>query len=132
MYLIWMAAIFILFQRSSRNQKYLSLLELAAWPHLSKVKIQNIKASIDLLIGTNSQKVFEPWEVLKSCGNGPYGVKTVLGWIVNGSLNGGGAAFEHSEKVFFMETWEMLTTQYNHNVKGEIKDRYQKKISNFW
>lgn len=68
--------------------------ELANWPHLSKVKIHPIKANVDLLIGTNAPKILEPWEVLKSCGNGPYAVKTVLGWVVNGPLNGDSTALE--------------------------------------
>lgn len=95
--------------------------ELAKWPHLSKVKIQSIKANVDLLIGTNAPKILEPWEVLNSCGNGPYAVKTVLGWVVNGPLNGDSAALEVERplvtvnRISVCKLEEMLATQYNHD-----------------
>lgn len=95
--------------------------ELAKWPHLSKVKIQRIKANVDLLIGTNAPKILEPWEVLNSCGNGPYAVKTVLGWVVNGPLNGDSAALEVERplvtvnRISVCKLEEMLATQYNHD-----------------
>lgn len=41
-----------------------------------------------MLIGTNVPKLLEPWEVINSQGNGPYAVRTVLGWVVNGLLAG--------------------------------------------
>ncbi|KAK0144647.1 hypothetical protein N1851_016989 [Merluccius polli] len=68
--------------------------ELAKWPYLSKVNIPNIKANVDLLIGTNAHRILEPWEVINSRGNGPYAIKTVLGWVVNGPLNGNCGASE--------------------------------------
>lgn len=43
---------------------------------------------IGLLIGTNVPKALEPWEVIKSEGDGPYAVKMVLAWSVNGPLKG--------------------------------------------
>lgn len=63
--------------------------DLCKWPYLSKVHIPSIKANVDLLIGTNAPKLLEPWEVINSQGNGPYAVRTVLGWVVNGPLDGG-------------------------------------------
>ena len=60
--------------------------DLTKWPYLAKVNIPSIKASVDLLIGTNAPRLLEPWEVINSCGNGPYAVKTVLGWVVNGQM----------------------------------------------
>lgn len=32
----------------------------------------------------------EPWEVINSYGNGPYAVRILLGWVVNGTLEGNG------------------------------------------
>lgn len=40
------------------------------------------------MIGTNAPKLLEPWGVINSQGNGPYAVRTVLGWVVNGLLAG--------------------------------------------
>lgn len=48
--------------------------------------IPQIDAGIGLLIGTNVPKILEPWKVINSKGNGPYAVKTILGWTVNGPL----------------------------------------------
>ncbi len=31
----------------------------------------------------------EPWEIINSQGEGPYAVRTLLGWVVNGPLRGG-------------------------------------------
>lgn len=43
---------------------------------------------IDLLIGTDSPKVLEPWELVNSQGEGPYAMKTLLGWVFYGPLRG--------------------------------------------
>ncbi|XP_060753769.1 uncharacterized protein LOC132864368 [Neoarius graeffei] len=56
------------------------------WPHLRGVRIPLIKADIDLLIGTDVAKALEPKEVICSVKDGPYAVRTVLGWTVNGPL----------------------------------------------
>lgn len=56
------------------------------WSYLKGVKIPQIPADVDLLIGTNASKVMEPWEVINSDGDGPYAVRTLLGWVVNGPL----------------------------------------------
>ncbi len=68
--------------------------ELAKWPYLSKVNIPTINANVELLIGTNAPKILEPWEVVNSRGSGPYAVKTVLGFVVNGPLNGNSGVSE--------------------------------------
>ncbi len=94
--------------------------ELARWPYLSKVNIPNINANVDLLIGTNAPKILEPWEVINSCGNGPYAIKTVLGWVVNGPLNGNSGAPEAElplamvNRISVCKLEEMLVEQYNH------------------
>ncbi|KAL7881128.1 hypothetical protein SRHO_G00033820 [Serrasalmus rhombeus] len=56
------------------------------WPHLRGVRIPSIKADVDLLIGTDVAKALEPQEVIRSVKDGPYAVRTVLGWTVNGPL----------------------------------------------
>jgi hypothetical protein len=56
------------------------------WPHLSGVHIPRIKADVGILIGNNVPNAMEPWQVINSRGNGPYAVKTLLGWAVNGPL----------------------------------------------
>ena len=65
--------------------------DLIKWPSLSKVNMPSIQAEVDLLIGTNTPKFLDPREVINSQENSPYAIKTVLGWVVNGPLDGNGA-----------------------------------------
>lgn len=58
--------------------------DLEQWPYLKEVKLHQIDSDIGLLIGSNVPKALEPWKVINSKENGPYAVKTALGWTVNG------------------------------------------------
>ncbi len=58
--------------------------DIEKWPYLHDVRLPHIEAAVGLLIGVNTHKAMEPWKVINSINNGPYAVKTVLGWIVNG------------------------------------------------
>ncbi len=60
--------------------------DLEKWPYLHQVKFPPLKAEIGVLIGANVHKAIEPWQVINSEGNGPYAIRTALGWIVNGPL----------------------------------------------
>lgn len=60
--------------------------DLLRWSHLTHLKITEISSGIDLLIGMNVPKALEPWHVIRSVDEGPYAVKTILGWTVNGPL----------------------------------------------
>lgn len=59
------------------------------WPHLKEVKLPTIQAEVGLLIGANVPKAMEPLQVISSVDDGPYAVRTILGWTVNGPLRGG-------------------------------------------
>ncbi|KAL0153188.1 hypothetical protein M9458_051515 [Cirrhinus mrigala] len=67
-----------------RNENIPSQRHIEKWPYLSKVHLPTIDAEIGLLMGTNIPKALEPWQVINSEGNGPYALKTALGWVVNG------------------------------------------------
>ena len=58
--------------------------DIDKWPHLVGVTIPTIKANVDLLIGSDNNKVIEPKEVKRSVNGGPYAVKTPLGWVLYG------------------------------------------------
>jgi hypothetical protein len=60
---------------------------LQKWPYLRDVPLQTIDSGVGLLIGVNVPKAMEPWDVIPSVENGPFAVKTLLGWIVNGPLD---------------------------------------------
>lgn len=59
------------------------------WLHLKQSCIHNITAEIGLLIGKNIPNAMEPEKVIKSINDGPYTVRTVRGWTVNGPLRDG-------------------------------------------
>lgn len=55
---------------------------------MKQVKLYDIDAGIDLLFGTDAPKVMEPCELINSQDDGPYAVRTRVGWVVNGPLCG--------------------------------------------
>ncbi len=64
--------------------------DLQGWPYLKHVNLPDIDSDIELLIGINAPRVMEPIQVIRSVDNGPYAIKTRLGWTVNGPLRGDG------------------------------------------
>ncbi|XP_034093136.1 uncharacterized protein LOC117560379 [Gymnodraco acuticeps] len=97
--------------------------DVKRWNHLSKVHIPSINANVDMLIGTNAPKILEPWEIVNSCGNGPYAIRTVLGLAINGPLhgssNGSDVDMELSSvvvnRISISKLELMLSSQYNHD-----------------
>ncbi|XP_056099936.1 uncharacterized protein LOC130078447 [Rhinichthys klamathensis goyatoka] len=72
----------------SRNN-ILTQQDLEGWKYLEGITVPSFEAEVELLIGTNAPKLMEPREIINSQGEGPYAVRTLLGWVVNGSLRGG-------------------------------------------
>lgn len=62
--------------------------DIEPWPHLKHIHLPQIEEEIELLIGTNVPKALEPLEIVCSANDGPYAVRTLLGWTVNGPLTG--------------------------------------------
>nr|XP_034339443.1 uncharacterized protein LOC105341007 [Crassostrea gigas] len=67
----------------------ISLEDLQRWPHLSDIHIDRIPidSDIGLLIGVNVPKAMEPWDIIPSKDNGPFAMKTILGWVINGPID---------------------------------------------
>lgn len=63
--------------------------DIDSWPYLKEVKLHDIHANVDLLVGTDAPKVLGPLEVVNSQKEGPYAVRTRVGWVINGPLHGG-------------------------------------------
>ena len=61
--------------------------DLEDWPHLKHVHLPKIDAQVELLIGMNMPRALEPLEVIRSVEEGPFAIKTVLCWTVNGPLD---------------------------------------------
>ena len=59
--------------------------KLKQWKYLDRISREiggNESITVDLLIGANCLKALEPLEVIPSQGNGPYAIRTALGWCV--------------------------------------------------
>lgn len=64
--------------------------DIDSWNYLQKVKLHEIdmpNTEIGILIGNNVPKAMEPMEVISSEGQGPFAVRTRLGWTVHGVKN---------------------------------------------
>ena len=61
--------------------------DIERWKYLEGVPLPDIDSDIGLLIGINAPKAMEPHEVIPSEGDGPFAVRTKLGWVVNGPLS---------------------------------------------
>lgn len=60
--------------------------DIDKWFYLSEVKLPHIDAEVEILIGNTAYELLEPWKVINSKHNGPYAVRTALGWTLNGPL----------------------------------------------
>lgn len=101
--------------------------DLTQWPYLKTIKIHEIESDIDLLTGTNASKVLEPWEVVNSQGDGPYAVRTLLGWVIYGPLRGDNDIRDENGRPAAAVNWisivnleELLVKQYKRN-RGNIQ-----------
>lgn len=85
-----------------------------------EIQLQEIDADVELLIGVDVPKAMEPWQIINSQGNGPYAVRTLLGWVVNGPLTsstmdnlGKPVASVNRNSVEQLEN--LLVNQYHHD-----------------
>lgn len=83
--------------------------------------MKEIDADVELLIGVNAPKAMEPWQIINSQGNGPYAVKTIFGWVMNGPLNNCTMAEESgrptmmANRISMADLGVLLVYQYNHD-----------------
>ncbi len=81
-----------------------------------------------MLIGTNAPRLLEPWEIVNSCGDGPYAIRTVLGWAINGPLNGNGSSSDMGlssavvNRISVSNLEVMLDRQYNHDFNEKTSE----------
>ena len=61
--------------------------DIEKWPYLKHVILPVIDAEVELLIGSDVPKALEPQEVERSEDGGPYAIRTLLWWTINGPLN---------------------------------------------
>ncbi|KAI7802084.1 hypothetical protein IRJ41_024663 [Triplophysa rosa] len=103
--------------------------DLSKWPYLAKVEVPHIMANVDLLIGSNAPKMLEPWEVINNQGNGPYAIRTALGWVINGSLHASSLEAEDCSavvnRIYVCRLEEMLSIQYNHDFNEQAAEEQE-------
>ena len=99
--------------------------DISRFTYLSEVCIPRIEADVELLIGSNVPKALEPWEVVNSKEDGPYAVKTILGWTVNGPLKGNDKSRYTrvtANRISIGNLEELLLQQYSHDF-SESQDK---------
>lgn len=93
--------------------------DIKKWPYLKEVQLVTVDKEVGILIGLNCPKALEPWKVVKSEGNGPYAVRTQLGWVVNGPLESNpcvddkGRPYVTANRISIANIEELLVQQYN-------------------
>lgn len=60
--------------------------DVTRFPYLKDTQIPEIDTEVGLLIGNDVPKALEPREVRMSQDQGPFAIKTVFGWMINGPL----------------------------------------------
>lgn len=96
--------------------------DIDQWSPLKNVHLPEIESEIELLICSDVPKALEPLDVIRSAGNGPYAVKTMRGWTVNGPQGKGNDNTEQRTTVNVNtisvvkldELWEQSEKKRNH------------------
>lgn len=108
--------------------------DIEKWEHLNAVSIPELDAEVGLLIGTNAAMLMEPWEIINSKNNGPYAVRTLLGWVINGPLrarNGDQRSYPivHANRISVAKLEELLVSQYNQEfIEKAIEEEHEMSI----
>ncbi|KAL7883055.1 hypothetical protein SRHO_G00007130 [Serrasalmus rhombeus] len=102
--------------------------DLEEWAYLKDINIPSLEADVELLIGTNAQKLMEPWEVINSHGEGPYAIRTLLGWVVSGPLKGREDKGRYdcpavtANRISVTKLQDLLIAQYNQDFNEATAD----------
>ena len=126
--------------------------KLKQWKHLESTvgKIsQKEDISVGFLIGANCAKALEPIDIIPSKNDGPYALKTKLGWCIVGPVNGtsrkkiccnrigirrvntnevGKHFFQAKTMVKETDMKEMLTRLYNQNLQKVVLLKVNQKM----
>ncbi len=93
--------------------------DIDKWPHLKNVQLRDINSAVGLLIGNDIPAALEPKEVIERHGKGPYAIRTVLGWTVNGPL---GRSRAEPHNVNFIRADTNLSKQFQKFCDMEFND----------
>lgn len=99
--------------------------DLKKWPYVSEVQLPQIDSDVQRIIGMNAANVTEPWQVINSQEDGPYAIRTLLGWVINGPLGGGcskgmAMAMLTAKRISLVDVQELLVSQYNTDFNEKV------------
>ena len=93
--------------------------DVSKYPHLRGIQLPKIDACIGLLIGNDVPKALEPKEIRECKDQGPYAVRTMFGWTINGPLERKGNS---SRTANFIRADNELTQQFAKFCNLEFSD----------
>lgn len=101
--------------------------DIERWDYLKDIRIPELEAEVEILIGTNAPKLMEPWEIINSKGDGPFAVKTLLGWVINRPLRGSNGCQRncstiYANRISIIRLEELLVSQYNQDFSEKIME----------
>ena len=89
------------------------------WAYLKSIHVPHIDAEIELLIGNDAPKVLEPKEIRESKDGGPYAVRTLFGWTINGPLSCMSSSSRTTNRI---QSSADLSTQFERFCEMEFND----------
>ena len=92
------------------------------WPHLQGISLPQIDSDVELLIGNDVPLALEPKEVRASSDGGPYAVKTILGWTINGPLGKGDKTTRKVNRIHSDAELKLLNVQFEQFCNREFND----------
>ena len=93
--------------------------DVSKYPYLKGIQLPKIDAPIGLLIGNDVPKALEPKQVIASNNKGPYAVKTIFGWTLNGPLDRKGNSCRTTN---FIKADDELSQQFTRFCNQEFSD----------
>lgn len=98
---------------------------------MKDIRIPELDAEVEVLIGTNAPKLMEPWEIINSEDKGPYAVRILLGWVINGPVRGNSGCCQRScsticvNRISVAKLEELLISQYNQDFNEKVLEERQ-------
>ena len=108
--------------------------DVKRWPHLDGITLPDTicDGEVNLLIGVDVPETLQPEEVRRSEDGGPYAIKTVFGWTLNGPI---GVSYNQGNHCFFSnpvssddQLYDQLKKYFNHEFEESNVDN-QKMMS---
>lgn len=96
--------------------------------YLSDIELPRFDSDVGILIGVNVPKAMEPSDVIHNVDNGPFAVKTLLGWMINGPLkihatsNNTYVSVNRVNAKLINNLEEQIRNQFNHDFNERTID----------